>query len=161
VEQLGFQPSEFYWVIERRSRVWARHLDLPHVCYDESLAGVHWQLAGRFRTVINSEQYFGLSQATALFACGRGASLTSFETNRAQSCADQRVAYDPDRAHESAEFRRLIGEAMGSTHPASPSPVRERTTAPTGKPIVGLGGLQAESRAFTDDQWSQFIRDWA
>jgi hypothetical protein len=71
-EELGYDPREFFWVIERRSSVWAQHLGLDYFCYDSELLGSHWRLAGRFTTVINSEQFFGLSQATALLACRRG-----------------------------------------------------------------------------------------
>src|SRR5689334_8574765 len=94
VEQLGLDPRDFFWVIERRSKVWARRLGLPHVCYDDDIIRQHWRLAGRFPMVINSEQFFGLSQATALLACGRTSALTCFSTNRAAACAQHRVLYD-------------------------------------------------------------------
>jgi ADP-heptose:LPS heptosyltransferase len=160
VEQLGYKPTEFAWLIERRSRVWARHLGLEHVCYDEDLLRTHWQVGGRFRTVINSEQFFGLSQATALLACGRGACLTCFDSNRAHTWADRSVTYDPDRAHESTEFRRLLGEALRGAS-RTDAAARERWAPATGKPIVGLGGMQTESRAFSENRWSEFIRAWA
>ena len=31
-ENLGWDPRCFFWVIERRSSAWARHLGLDHVC---------------------------------------------------------------------------------------------------------------------------------
>lgn len=158
-EQLGCDPKDFFWVIERRSGVWARHLGLDHICYDDHLAVQHWKIAGRFKIVINSEQFFGLSQATAKLACGRGSMLTCFDTNRAAQSAGRHVAYDPDRAHEAVMFQALLAAALGlkARVPAEPAP-RPRTAPPLEKPIFGLGGLQSESRAFTEEDWTRFIR---
>src|SRR5262245_36864653 len=35
IEHLGYEPNEFIWVIEKRSRVWADHLELDYYCYDD------------------------------------------------------------------------------------------------------------------------------
>jgi hypothetical protein len=160
-EELGYNPREFFWVIERRSSVWARHLGLDHICYDGGLLASHWRLMGRFTTVVNSEQYFGLSQATALLACGRGAALTCFSTNRAAAWARSVVAYDPDRVHEVTAFQELLAGALG-TRGKQPDehPRRLRAGSATGQPIVGLGGLQSETRAFSEAQWARFIQAW-
>jgi hypothetical protein len=161
VEQLGLDPRAFFWVIEHRSKIWARRLGLPHVCYDDGIVRQNWRLAGRFGTVINSEQFFGLAQATALLACGRNSTVTCFSTNRAAAFAERRVLYDPDRSHEAAEFQKLLVAALGVVPNIPSHPERERFHAVTEKPIVGLGGLQSESRAFSEDEWANFIRSWA
>jgi len=160
-EQIGCDPKEFFWVIERRSKVWAKHLGLDYMCYDEGLLDRHWRIAGRFTVVINSEQYFGLSQATALLACGGGAQPVCFDTNRAAAWAGRRVAYDPDRAHEAREFQRLLLEALGRRAETPPETLRGRSRPATERPLVGLGGLQAESRAFSEEDWARFIGAWA
>jgi hypothetical protein len=159
-EELGLDPRDFFWVIERRSRVWAKHLRLDHICYDDGLFARHLQLAGRFSTIINSEQRFGLSQATALLACGRRATVTCFDTNRAAVWACRRVAYDADQSHETVEFQKLLGAALGISGAGERTPKRSRRSPAAELPVVGLGGLQSESRAFSEKEWERFIRHW-
>ncbi len=158
-EELGLDPHAFYWLIERRSRVWAERLGLDYLCYDDGIASRHWEIAGRFTTVINSEQRFGLSQSAAVLARRRGGVLTCFATNRAARFADRRVPYDPDGTHESVMFRRLLTVALDlpCTVPGRVVP-RRRSALATAQPVVGLSGLQSESRALSDDQWERFIR---
>lgn len=157
-EDLGCDPRTFFWVIERRSSAWARHLGLDYLCYDEHMAAQHARIAGRFSVVVNSEQRFGLSQATAALACAKGARLTCFETNRAARWADARVAYDPDRAHETVMFRDLLAAALGLPERVGSEPAARPRTAPAAeKPVVGLSGLQSESRTFSEEEWARFI----
>jgi len=160
-EQLGYDPRDFYWVIERRSAIWAQHLKLNYVCFDDGLFSRHWQLAGRFRTVINTEQFFGLSQATALLACGRGATLTCFDTNRAAAWADRQVAYDPDQTHETVAFQNLLAAGLNATRRLPRLLERRRFSPASEKRIVGLAGLQSASRTFSASQWAHFISQWA
>jgi glycosyl transferase family 9 (putative heptosyltransferase) len=161
VEQLGFDPRDFFWVIEKRSSVWARHLGLDYACYDDGLVKQNWKLAGRFATIVNSEQFFGLSQATAAIACGRRSTLVCFASNRAAAWAGRRVVYDPDRSHEAREFQRLLVAAMDVVPNIPDEPERSRRFVAVEKPVVGLGGLQSESRAFSEEEWARFIESWA
>jgi hypothetical protein len=157
-EELGCDPRRFFWVIERRSSVWARHLGLDYLCYDDGLAP-HWKIAGRFSVVVNSEQRFGLSQATAALACGRAAALTCFATNRAARRGSQLAPYDPDCTHETVLFQRLLAEALGlEVGPFLSPPSRSRMARADERPVVGLGGLQSKSRAFSEQEWTRFIR---
>ena len=157
-EQLGYDPREFFWLIEQRSAVWARHLKLDHICFDDNLFTQNWKIAGRFSTVINSEQRFGLSQATALLACGRNSTLTCFDTNRAAAWADRQVAYDPDQAHETSAFRALL--AAGLDVPGISGRIeRSRSCAATERPVVGLAGLQSHTRSFSVSDWARFIQE--
>jgi ADP-heptose:LPS heptosyltransferase len=111
--------------------------------------------------VINSEQHFGLSQAAALLACGRESTVVCFNSNRAARSARRRVVYDPDRSHECVEFQRLLVAALGVVPNIPSEPERTRMWEAAEPPMVGLGGLQSESRAFTEDEWERFIRAWA
>jgi hypothetical protein len=158
-EELGLKPQGFFWLIERRSRAWADHLQLDAVCYDERLAG-SIQLAGRFSTVINSEQRFGLSQAAALLACGRGSTLTCFHTNRAACWASRCVPYDPGDTHETVAFQKLLAAALGISSANIRQPQRSRRSPVEGLPVAGISGRQAESRAFSEEEWERFIGSW-
>jgi hypothetical protein len=160
-ENLGCDLRQFFWVIERRSSAWARHLGLDYLCYDDHTVAQHARIAGRFSVAINSEQRFGLSQASAALACGKGARLTCFETNRAARWADVRVAYDPDGAHETVMFQNLLAAALELPARVCSEPVvRRRMTPAVEKAIVGLSGLQSESRAFSEEQWARFTEAW-
>jgi ADP-heptose:LPS heptosyltransferase len=131
---------------------------LDYVCYDGHLVAQHARIAGRFSTVINSEQRFGLSQATAVLACARGAQLTCFETNRAASWAGLRVPYDPDGTHESVLFQNLLATALRLPARTSSEPLSRPRRAPAAeKPVVGLSGLQSKSRTFSEEEWARFI----
>src|SRR5262245_18960479 len=81
IEDLDLRPQDFEWVIERRSVPWARHLGLAFVSYDATPLRTQWRLAGRYTTVVNTEQRYGLSQATALLARGRDGRVFCFDTN--------------------------------------------------------------------------------
>jgi hypothetical protein len=160
IEELGLNPREFAWVIERRSAPWARHLGITFVCYDETPLRTQWRLAGRFATVVNTEQRYGLSQFTALLARRDGGRVVCFDSNLAARWADVRVPYDPLVAHEVLEFGRLVATATGCPAP-SRVPVRSRRVPPAGKPVVGLGGLQGDSRRLTAHRWLEVIRGWS
>jgi ADP-heptose:LPS heptosyltransferase len=159
IENLGRDPREFFWVIEKRSRIWARHLGLDHLCYNDRLFHQHWRIAGRFSTVVNSEQFFGLSQATAALACANRRALICFDTNRAAAFATVRVNYDPDKTHEAVSFQELLAAALKMPAPCSPEPpLRQRASPAAEPPVIGLSGLQSESRALSEEQWERFIQ---
>ena len=158
-EEAGLDPRRMLWVIEQRSEVWARHMGLEYLCYDSGLPGLLLKTAGRYRTVMNSEQRFGLSQAVAVAARSRGGRLFGFDSNTEARWSDRVVHYDPDRAHEVTEFSRLLGSAFGTAEELRPR--RRRKEPATGPRMVGLGGLQIPQRAFPLDQWERFLRAWA
>jgi hypothetical protein len=153
-EELGIDLQQPLWLIEQRSRAWAEHLGLDYLCYDSAPLETHWRIAGRFRRVINSEQRFGLSQATALLARRTGGRLVCFDTNRAAGWADERVSYDRDVAHEVGEFSRLVGGHRCRLERTRKHPV-------AGRPVAGIGGMQSPARAFSADQWEAFLKTWA
>ena len=159
-EELGIDKSDFRWVIETRSAPWARHLGLDHVCYDEALLGTHWRAAGRYPLVINTEQRFGLSQATALAARAGGGRVVSFDTNVAAAWSDEVVRYDPFEAHESVEFGRLLAAALRLQKPVVIR-ARRRRAPPTDRPVVGLGGLQSDSRRLSEETWFEITSRWS
>jgi ADP-heptose:LPS heptosyltransferase len=157
-ENLGFSPDDFYWIIERRSRAWADHLGLEYLCYDTELIRRHWQIAGRYQTVINSEQLYGLSQATALLARAPHGAVTCFDSNRGARYGDRVVPYDPDRMHETVAFQRLLAAALDVREADCAVPERIRRSLAREKPVVGIGGLQSVTRAFSEDEWEAYIR---
>src|ERR1043166_6030136 len=75
VEALGLTTDRFFWLIEQRSAPWARRVGLEFSCYDDSPLRTHLRLAGRHPLVINTEQRFGLSQATAILTRQRGGTI--------------------------------------------------------------------------------------
>ena len=158
-EELGIDKSDFRWVIETRSAPWARHLGLDHVCYDEALLGTHWRAAGRYPLVINTEQRFGLSQATALAARAGGGRVVSFDTNVASAWSDEVVRYDPFEAHESVEFGRLLAAALRLQKPVVVRP-RRRRVPPTDRPVVGLPGPWYTRTVWTEDEARRVVRKY-
>jgi len=161
LEELGLDPRNFHWMIEKRSKDWADHLSLDYSCYDANSFANLWKLAGRFSIVINSEQHFGLSQAAAVVALARQGKTFTFSTNRAAGWASKTVPYDPLNTHETIEFGHLLIQALGLKNPAPQIISRRRKTPPTAKPVVGIGGLQADSRSLSEDRWFRLILDWA
>jgi ADP-heptose:LPS heptosyltransferase len=160
LEELGVDPQGIDWLIERRSAPWARHAGLPHSCYDHRLIRTLAAIAGTRKTVVDSEQRFGLSQALSLVAVGRGGALVGFDTNRGSRFASQRVAYDADGTHETVMFRTLFGAALrvpGTTE-ARPRP---RLRPPTAPPLVAISGQQSPTRALSLERWASLLAAWA
>jgi hypothetical protein len=160
METLAVDPKGFRWLIEGRSRPWAEHLGLEHLCYDGGTLRALWPIAGRYRQVVNSEQRYGLAQAAALAAAARSARLTCFDTNRGRRWATEVVAYDWDTSHEVIEFRRLLSYALSLADPPL-QPARVRLHSPTAPPMVGIAGRQNDSRRLDIDTWRRLIAAWA
>ena len=56
-------------------------------------------------------------------------------------------------------FQRLLAAALELPRAVPSEAIPRRRMAPaTGKPVVGLSGLQSESRALSDDQWERLVR---
>ncbi len=155
-----FDPKSFFWIIEKRSAQWAQHLSLNYLCYDASPTAL-LALRGRFHSVIIWEQFFGLSQSVALSIRARGGKLIGFDTNRGSGFNDLSVIYDCLDAHETVEFSELLSCALDMHASLTHSPVRARAGKATGGLIVGLSGLQAESRRFALEEWCGMVRLWA
>ena len=160
VERLGLDPRSFTWMIEQRSAVWAERAALPSIVYDRSFARTMLSVANQFSTVVNSEQRFGLAMATAAWATGRKGSLVGFDTNLAASLATTSVEYDWRDRHELHEFAQLIAAAFGVPVPADLFEVPRRRPS-SGRSVVALGGVHAESRMLDAQTWLWWIRSVA
>ena len=159
MEELGEDPRSALWLIERRSAGWATVQGLPFVAYDDGPRAVAGVL-GRHRLVVNTVQRFGLSQALARAAVGRGGTLACFASNLAARHARIRVDYDPFDAHESSEFRRLLAAALGRE--AAPGPrARLRRTPSGGELLVGIAGRQSPSRDLGMGEWRSMVAIWS
>jgi hypothetical protein len=158
LEAWGAGQVEAEWVVERRSENWARFAGLNYHCYDRAPLETFWRLKGRFKTVVNTEQRFGLSQAYALGCLSTKGRLWSFGSNRAGRIGAT-VPYDWKEEHESAAFHRLFAAALD--RPASAEALRPRRREPaTGPRIIGLAGLEAKSRHLHEHQYVDLIRPW-
>ncbi|WP_170213094.1 glycosyltransferase family 9 protein [Catellatospora citrea] len=157
-ESMGIDPVDVDWLIERRSAVWAQWRGLPAVYYDAGMLAATKALWGRHPVVVNTEQLFGLSMALAEIAVARGGSLVSFETNRAARAADARVPYDPYDMPEWQAFRDLFEAALPAM-PRSLPPITpgERRDGDSGRTVVALGGVHAQSRDLPAERWLQWI----
>lgn len=160
LESLGVPASSVSWVIERRSEPWAEYARLRYICYDRGLPKAVRGLAGRHPVVIDTEQRFGLSRAIALAARPRKGRVVGFTTNRAGRWATVRVPYDRFDTHETVEFSRLFGVALGLP-PLSAPPVPARRRAPTGDLVVAIAGTASTSRTFSAERWADIARPWA
>jgi ADP-heptose:LPS heptosyltransferase len=160
LQELGLDARNFTWLIETRSRPWARFRKLPHVCYDEKPRDALSRVMSRFPLVINTEQLFGLSEAYALACRSKRARVASFQSNRGSSWSNVRVPYDWKDAHETVEFARLFAAALDlqkEIGPRAPRPRSEPTSAP---PLVMIAGQQSPSRSLSLDAWTALISKW-
>lgn len=156
LESLGLDPRTVSWLIETRSRPWADHLGLGARCYDaEPLATL--REAGRYRVVVNSEQRYGLAQATALALTGRGGRVTCFDSNRGRASATAVVPFDDVGTHEVRAFQRLLIAGLGLSS-AEPSLQRPRLRPASGPPIVAIAGLQYPTRRLPQATWVRIAR---
>lgn len=160
LEQLALDARNFFWVIERRSQPWAVHRGFPHLCYEEDPLGTLAQVMGRHSLVINTEQLFGLTEAYALLARGKGGRLVSFETNRGATWSNITVPYDWRDRHETLEFARLFAAALDLPEVNRPRRPRPRLYPPSAPPLVAIAGQQSRSRRLTLDAWTTLISNW-
>jgi len=160
LQELARDARDFTWLIERRSQPWAVYRGLPHLCYDENPLKTLAQIRDRSSLVINTEQFFGLTEAYALLARAKGGRLVSFETNRGSSWSDLKVSYDWRDRHETMEFARLFAAALGFPEPAKPRLPRPRLYPPGAPPLVALAGRRSPSRRLTLDAWTALISKW-
>jgi heptosyltransferase-2 len=161
LQELGLDARDFTWLIESRSQPWAACRGLPHFCYEENPLKTWRQIRRRYSLVINTEQFFGLTEAYALMARAKGGGrLVSFETNRGASWSDLAVSYDWRDRHETLEFARLFAAALGLPEPTKPRLPRPRLHPPGAPPLVALAGQQSPSRRLTLDAWTTLISRW-
>ncbi len=160
LQELGLNAADYTWVIETRSRPWARLRRLPHVCYDENPRKSLARVAGRFPLVINTEQRFGLAAAYGLLCRGKRGRMISFDTNRGASWAHERVSYDWKDRHETIEFARLFARAFDLPEPVGPRTSRARAVPASALPLVLIAGQQSPSRRLDSDAWAALISKW-
>jgi len=144
------EPSIF-WLIEKRSAQWAEHLGLRFVCYDDP---AQWKkLSGlKFKTILNLEQRYSLSQTPAEFLKDNEGKCFGFNTNEAARFFDGAVFYEHDQ-QESHEFAKIFAKAFKAK--SNPLPT---TSKNSGSMVVGLSGGEVEARQLSTTTWVSFIR---
>jgi ADP-heptose:LPS heptosyltransferase len=160
LQELALDARDFTWLIERRSKPWALFRGLPHLCYDENPLKTLSQMRDRYSLVIDTEQFFGLTEACALFSRSKGGRVFSFGTNRASAWSDATIAYDWRDRHETVEFARLFATALDIAEPTAPRGPRPRLYVPSVPPLVAIAGRQSRSRRLSLDAWTALISRW-
>jgi ADP-heptose:LPS heptosyltransferase len=160
LQELGREARDYTWLIENRSRPWALYRGLPHLCYDEQPHRMMAQIWRRYSLVINSEQLFGLAQATALAARAAGGRLVAFATVRGARRSDLVVPYDWRDRHETLSFADLFAAAHDQPAPTLSRSPRPRVVPAELPPLVLIAGRQSASRSLELDQWLRLIHAW-
>ena len=160
MQELGLDARDFTWVIEMRSRPWARFRQLPHVCYDEKPREALSRIMGHYSLVINTEQRFGLAEAYAMACRAKRGRLASFTTNRGSLWSHVKVSYDWKDRHETVEFARLFAAALDLPEVTKPRLPRTRLEPLSAPPLVLIAGQQSPSRRLTLDAWTALISKW-
>lgn len=159
MERVGLSPAAVTWLIEKRSQSWARHLGLPHFCYDDGIGALLRHGLFSYLTVINTEQLFGLSQAVAQVFRGRGGQLHAFSTVRVAGIASSTTEYHVTTEHESLAFARLFSKALNRLINARSGITRQRPPV-EGPAMVCISGRQSPTRSIPIDTFAQLVRDW-
>jgi ADP-heptose:LPS heptosyltransferase len=160
LQATGADTRGTMWLIETRSKPWAKFRGLPHLCYDRQPVTTARKVFANFELVINTEQRYGLSQAYGLWAKARKARLVSFDTNRGASWSNRKVPYDWKDAHEVAEFTRLFAVALDRADANLANFMRPRVHPPSAPPLVLIAGRQSRSRALPLETWEVLIANW-
>ena len=159
LKDLGHSADSIFWLIEKRSEGWAKHLGLRYLCYDRGFLSALIKISAKFDLVINTEQRFGLSQAFAIAACRPGARLICFSTNRAAKLAGGLEPYDPYDTHEYESFWKLLKRGLGEGKNAIFSLKKNRQIPPSTYPVVSIAGSQSKSRSFSQEFWKSWIQN--
>lgn len=162
--EAGIDLASICWVGERRNTQWTRYLGLPAYEYD-SLSAFRRLLSGalRSRTVLNSEQTFGLAALFAARLTARGGRLIGYSINRRADLYETAVPYDL-HAHELEMFRALLeaggltaAEVTGSDR-MRPLPERAGAFQTDGGAIVALAGEEVEAKRLSVRAWRHLLR---
>jgi ADP-heptose:LPS heptosyltransferase len=160
LENLGLDPHHFTWLIEGRSKPWAEYRGLPHLCYDVNPLKTLKQVWNRYALVINTEQYFGLTEAYSLLALTTDGRIASFITNRGSRWSDVTVSYDWRDEHETVAFGRLFAQALARPYAEKPRLPRARFHPPGTPPLVLIAGRQSPSRRLSLESWATLTAQW-
>ncbi|MBX9766281.1 MAG: hypothetical protein K2X47_03335, partial [Bdellovibrionales bacterium] len=157
IEDMSLPLGFFRFFIESRSVAWAKHLGLDYVVIDRGLLKALKSHRGRYKTVINTEQRFGLSQAFARAIASPGGKIFGFSTLRAVKNLTRAIPYDPRNQHEVDEFTRLLKGSLPPHSRPLHSHHRERAKPALDYFAISVSGLQIPSRNFTVDRWLEII----
>ncbi|MCD8352159.1 MAG: hypothetical protein LUC93_16260 [Planctomycetaceae bacterium] len=158
LESLGLDPTDFNWLIERRSAAWARHHGFSYQCYDQMNLRDWADGIGKYETIINTEQYYGLSQITALAMLKKEGRLYSFDSNLGKRAAICNSRYSQNDDHETVLFAELFAMALHVPYSGTSIAFRERIIAERDYVLLALGGGDAPSRRLTAVQWADFAK---
>ncbi|MEO0454620.1 MAG: glycosyltransferase family 9 protein [Verrucomicrobiota bacterium] len=159
LDQIGKSPHEFTWLIDRRSELLAKKLHLEYLIYNQSPLALLLKHRGQFKTVINTEQLYGLSQAFCHALASLKGTRVSFKTNRLSAFSDFQVSYDPLDEHEVSSFIRLFqGERATAafTEPIESMP-RMREQVSSQPPLVWISGTNQPHRLLPIETWLNLI----
>jgi hypothetical protein len=155
VRALDLDPHSFTWLVGDRGRIWVDLQGLPATVHSDGSLALLREVAGRYDTVINTEQRFGLSQSLCRAASRTGGRVWCYATNRAAKADDSVVSYRSEGFHEVYEFMRLLGRAYSVDVPDRVDVPRSHSA--DGPPVVALGGSHSASRDFRARQWMEWM----
>lgn len=108
MDELNLDLNNYHFLIERRSEVWAKYLNLNFSCYDNAPLKTLLQHVCSYEDVMNTEQFFGLSQIYAVACTCSSGKISAFSTNRLSLLALNKIDYDPHNVHEVLSFARMF-----------------------------------------------------
>lgn len=161
IEDMSLPMGFFRFFIESRAVSWAKQLGLDYIVIDRGILKALKSHRGRYKTVVNTEQRFGLSQAFAQAITSPGGSIFGFSTLRAAKKLTRAIPYDPRNQHEVDEFTRLLKSSLPPHNRPLMSHHRERARPALDYFAISVSGLQILSRNFTVDRWLELIKDHA
>lgn len=155
LKRAGKSVSDYFWIIEQRSEIWAQYLNLNYEVYDRSPFLKILRLFGKFEKVYCSEQRYGLAASYAQWVRSKNGRITGFSTNKFSRIFHERVDYDPLDAHEIDEFEKLL---IGPVSPNKTGESFEFSKSKRQGPIlILLGGSHEKSRSFSAEDWLKWI----
>jgi hypothetical protein len=160
LQEIGRDSRDFNWLIDLCARPWANFRGIPHLCYEENPIKNSEKVWDRYALVLNTEQFFGLTEAYAIMSRSYEGRLVSFETNRGASWSDSTVPYDWADRHETMEFARLFAAALDLPDVTGPRRPRSRVVPASEPPLVLVAGLRCRSRQLSLDAWAALISQW-
>ena len=160
LQEMGLDSRDFNWLIDRSAKPWAVYRGMAHLCHDERPLAATDKIWDRYSLVINSEQFYGLTEAYALLSRAEGSRLVSFETSRGASWSDVTVPYDWADRHETLEFGRLFASALELPDVTGPRGLRKRSVPANAAPLVLVTGLSTRSRRLPLGDWAALVTKW-
>jgi ADP-heptose:LPS heptosyltransferase len=159
LSKLNYNYRDFVFLIEKRNLVWAQELELDYLLYDSIN---FWFKRKTFKSIICTEQMYGLAMLASVYSSESNSYITCFSTNRGYRFGNNICLYNENDTHELLSFKNII-----ATHFKNDNQINQKSIIGTSFDVmnrnenlvlIGVSGRNDDSRKLDVDVFVDFIK---